>query len=306
MSGKWNSHRCLTSHPPLLSLIPRFFLWQGPGCWSTTARRGTRTVLCVTAVTSRSVPRPSSRIKTTTTVCRATRAGLLLSAATVKRWAGPHVPHDVKHFRCLYHARVIFNTKYQAGTEPQLKLSLAAGFTKLLVRYHYKRSVCVLQALTKGGVTYKDEVWHKECFLCTGCKAPLAGQPFTSQGESPYCVKCFSSLYAKKCAGCNTAITGQCCRSDNGGICCCSWIFLSGSGVTWLSVSQQPGDLGSDSSSVVSFLPFFSKELLDNRSQAVSCFASWMLFKWVSLTETDSLSGGYYWGKMTLRACVNI
>ncbi|XP_034748895.1 four and a half LIM domains protein 3-like isoform X2 [Etheostoma cragini] len=64
------------------------------------------------------------------------------------------------------------------------------------------------KALTKGGVTYKDEVWHKECFLCTGCKAPLAGQPFTSQGESPYCVKCFSSLYAKKCAGCNTAITG--------------------------------------------------------------------------------------------------
>lgn len=67
----------------------------------------------------------------------------------------------------------------------------------------------VLQALTKGGVTYKDEVWHKECFLCTGCKAPLAGQPFTSQGDSPYCVKCFSSLYAKKCAGCNAAITGQ-------------------------------------------------------------------------------------------------
>lgn len=69
--------------------------------------------------------------------------------------------------------------------------------------------VCVPQALTKGGVTYKDEVWHKECFLCTGCSAPLAGQPFTSQGESPYCIRCFSSLYAKKCVGCNTAITGQ-------------------------------------------------------------------------------------------------
>lgn len=66
----------------------------------------------------------------------------------------------------------------------------------------------VLQALTKGGVTYKEEVWHKECFLCSGCSSPLAGQPFTSQGESPYCIRCFSSLYAKKCAGCNTAITG--------------------------------------------------------------------------------------------------
>ncbi|XP_040928684.1 four and a half LIM domains protein 3-like isoform X2 [Betta splendens] len=62
--------------------------------------------------------------------------------------------------------------------------------------------------LTKGGVTYKDEVWHKDCFLCTSCKSPLAGQPFTSQGDDPYCVKCFSSLYAIKCAGCNTAITG--------------------------------------------------------------------------------------------------
>ncbi|CAL8365657.1 unnamed protein product [Arctogadus glacialis] len=59
-----------------------------------------------------------------------------------------------------------------------------------------------------GGVTYQDEVWHKECFVCTGCKTPLAGQPFTSQGDSPYCVKCFSTLYAQKCAGCNTAITG--------------------------------------------------------------------------------------------------
>lgn len=64
------------------------------------------------------------------------------------------------------------------------------------------------KALTKGGVTYRDQVWHKDCFLCGGCGAPLAGQPFTSQGEAPFCIKCFSSLYAKKCSGCNSAITG--------------------------------------------------------------------------------------------------
>ncbi|CAF92647.1 unnamed protein product, partial [Tetraodon nigroviridis] len=64
------------------------------------------------------------------------------------------------------------------------------------------------KALTKGGVAYREEVWHKECFLCSGCSSPLAGQPFTSQGDTPYCIRCFSSLYAKKCAGCNTAITG--------------------------------------------------------------------------------------------------
>ncbi|KAL0166829.1 hypothetical protein M9458_038673, partial [Cirrhinus mrigala] len=58
-----------------------------------------------------------------------------------------------------------------------------------------------------GGVTYRDEPWHKECFLCTGCKVQLAGQPFTTQGEDPYCVKCFSNLYAQKCSACDKPIT---------------------------------------------------------------------------------------------------
>lgn len=64
------------------------------------------------------------------------------------------------------------------------------------------------QSLTKGGVTYRDEPWHKECFVCTGCKAPLAGQQFTSQEDNPYCVKCFGNLYAKKCSACAKPITG--------------------------------------------------------------------------------------------------
>uniref|UniRef100_A0A670ZX83 Four and a half LIM domains protein 3 n=1 Tax=Pseudonaja textilis TaxID=8673 RepID=A0A670ZX83_PSETE len=65
------------------------------------------------------------------------------------------------------------------------------------------------QSLTKGGVTYRDEPWHKECFVCTGCEAPLAGQQFTSQEDQPYCVKCFGSLYAKKCSACAKPITGE-------------------------------------------------------------------------------------------------
>ncbi|KAF7235775.1 Four and a half LIM domains protein 3 [Varanus komodoensis] len=64
------------------------------------------------------------------------------------------------------------------------------------------------QSLTKGGVTYRDEPWHKECFVCVGCQTPLAGQQFTSQEDQPYCIKCFGSLYAKKCNACEKPITG--------------------------------------------------------------------------------------------------
>lgn len=85
-----NNHKHLVFRPRLLPL----FLWQDPGCWSTVALRGTRTVLCVMAVRSQSVQRPSSQTKTTTTVCPATRAGLLLSAATARRWTKPERQHD--------------------------------------------------------------------------------------------------------------------------------------------------------------------------------------------------------------------
>lgn len=58
-------------------------------------------------------------------------------------------------------------------------------------------------------MTYRDEPWHKECFVCTGCKTPLAGQQFTSQDDNPYCIKCFGNLYAKKCSACTKPITGE-------------------------------------------------------------------------------------------------
>lgn len=57
-------------------------------------------------------------------------------------------------------------------------------------------------------MTYRDEPWHKECFLCAGCKIQLAGQHFTSRDDRPYCLKCFGNLYAKKCEACSKPITG--------------------------------------------------------------------------------------------------
>lgn len=62
--------------------------------------------------------------------------------------------------------------------------------------------------ITTGGVTYREQPWHKECFVCTACKKQLSGQRFTARDDFPYCLTCFCDLYAKKCAGCTNPISG--------------------------------------------------------------------------------------------------
>ncbi|KAE8602864.1 hypothetical protein XENTR_v10014156 [Xenopus tropicalis] len=65
------------------------------------------------------------------------------------------------------------------------------------------------KAITKGGLSFQEQQWHRECFVCTSCKKNLVGEKSTSRDESPYCVDCFDNLYAKKCAACAKPITGQ-------------------------------------------------------------------------------------------------
>ncbi|XP_067133704.1 four and a half LIM domains protein 2-like [Centruroides vittatus] len=64
------------------------------------------------------------------------------------------------------------------------------------------------QIITTGGVTYRNEPWHRECFCCINCQTCLAGERFTSKDEKPYCAECFGELFAKRCYACNSPITG--------------------------------------------------------------------------------------------------
>ncbi|XP_013135805.1 PREDICTED: testin-like isoform X1 [Papilio polytes] len=70
------------------------------------------------------------------------------------------------------------------------------------------RCVKCNKIITQGGVTYKNEPWHRECFTCTHCDTSLAGQRFTSRDDKPYCADCFGELFAKRCTSCTKPITG--------------------------------------------------------------------------------------------------
>ncbi|XP_062869946.1 four and a half LIM domains protein 1b isoform X2 [Trichomycterus rosablanca] len=64
------------------------------------------------------------------------------------------------------------------------------------------------KVITAGGVTYQEQPWHSECFVCLVCKKSLAGSRFTSNDEKLYCVDCYKTDVAKKCNGCRNPITG--------------------------------------------------------------------------------------------------
>ncbi|KAK2702965.1 prickle planar cell polarity protein 3-A-like isoform X2 [Artemia franciscana] len=70
------------------------------------------------------------------------------------------------------------------------------------------RCIKCSKIITTGGVTYKSEPWHRECFTCTHCNTLLAGQRFTSRDDKPYCAECFGELFAKRCTACIKPITG--------------------------------------------------------------------------------------------------
>lgn len=66
------------------------------------------------------------------------------------------------------------------------------------------------QVITSGGITFRDQLWHKECFLCSGCRKELCEEAFMSRDDFPFCLDCYNHLYAKKCAACTKPITGKC------------------------------------------------------------------------------------------------
>uniref|UniRef100_UPI00358E5764 four and a half LIM domains protein 2-like n=1 Tax=Myxine glutinosa TaxID=7769 RepID=UPI00358E5764 len=62
--------------------------------------------------------------------------------------------------------------------------------------------------ITEAGVRYRNEPWHRECFVCQNCHKALSGEKFATQENLPYCTECHTQLFAKRCHGCGKPIAG--------------------------------------------------------------------------------------------------
>ena len=84
----------------------------------------------------------------------------------------------------------------------------ANNFINFQEKFATKCTKCK-KIMTTGGVTFKNEAWHRECFTCANCNTQLAGQKFASRNDQPYCANCFGELFAKRCTSCSKPITGK-------------------------------------------------------------------------------------------------
>ncbi|KAK0148205.1 Four and a half LIM domains protein 1 [Merluccius polli] len=71
-----------------------------------------------------------------------------------------------------------------------------------------KHCAACKQPITSGGVSYQEEPWHSHCFVCSSCSKPLVGTSFTKHQDQVFCVDCYKTSVAQKCAGCHNPITG--------------------------------------------------------------------------------------------------
>ncbi|ESN90665.1 hypothetical protein HELRODRAFT_71169, partial [Helobdella robusta] len=75
-------------------------------------------------------------------------------------------------------------------------------------KHHAQRCFKCKASISKGGVAYKDNTYHKECFVCEGCSKVLSGLKFVTKDELPFCAECFNEKFAKKCHECSKPISG--------------------------------------------------------------------------------------------------
>lgn len=75
-------------------------------------------------------------------------------------------------------------------------------------KHHAQRCYQCKGVISKGGVSYKDESFHRECFVCKMCSKQLSGEKFINKEEHAYCVECFNERFAKKCHQCHKPISG--------------------------------------------------------------------------------------------------
>ncbi|CAG2171987.1 unnamed protein product [Oppiella nova] len=71
------------------------------------------------------------------------------------------------------------------------------------------RCVKCSEIINAGGLTFKGEPWHKECFICSACSTSLSGVKFSLKDDKPYCQTCYGDMFAPKCSNCLKPIVAK-------------------------------------------------------------------------------------------------
>ncbi|XP_053565075.1 four and a half LIM domains protein 5 [Bombina bombina] len=117
----------------------------------------------------------------------------------------------IEYKGCNWHETcfICHNCRHPIGAKPFVPKQLSIYCVSCYEKKYANQCTSCKKPITTGGISFQEQPWHSECFLCSSCKKKLAGEKFTSHEESPYCVDCFNNLYGKKCNACCKPIATQ-------------------------------------------------------------------------------------------------
>jgi len=69
-------------------------------------------------------------------------------------------------------------------------------------------TICKGNVSSDDGMKLQDKIYHRKCFLCSGCSGELVGKKFAMQDNKPFCYDCYLERYSKRCNKCNEYVTG--------------------------------------------------------------------------------------------------
>lgn len=64
-------------------------------------------------------------------------------------------------------------------------------------------------SLANVGFLFRDQPWHKTCFICRMCKTDLGDKEVFFKDGGLFCRNCYKETFVGKCAGCNRGLDGE-------------------------------------------------------------------------------------------------
>nr|AFD29616.1 FHL-1 [Schmidtea mediterranea] len=109
------------------------------------------------------------------------------------------------HFNCFN----CKDCKRPIGNDSFVQQDKRSICSKCFDAKYAKRCAKCEKLVKEGGISYKNQSYHYDCFNCANCKCRIADTKFLVKNNENYCKVCCDRLFSTRCKKCTKPITGD-------------------------------------------------------------------------------------------------